>query len=269
MAKVQLSGEKATLLPTLWGRALDARSPDPILHDTMALRAVEQIDYDFTRTGLRSGEEATVAPRARQLDEWAREYLATHPDATVLHLGCGLDSRVYRLDPGPGVRWYDVDYPDVIELRRQVYPARENYEMIGSSVTEPDWLARLPSDGPVLVIAEGLVHYLREDEGRALFRRIVAAYPRGQFVFEALSRRGIKLQKLNKAMQTAGAKVFWGIDSAAELESIDPRLRCLTAMSAFDLDGYDRIGLRYRVMAGAARLVPVLRRMAVFYRLAF
>ncbi|WP_462187271.1 class I SAM-dependent methyltransferase, partial [Frankia sp. CcWB2] len=231
--------------------------------------AVKKIDFDFTRTGLRRSEHALVALRARHFDEWTREFLTTHPKATVLHLGCGLDARAYRLDPGPGVRWFDVDYPDVMDLRRQLYPPRQGYTLLGSSVTDPSWLAQIPSDLPVLMVAEGLTMYLREDEGTAVLRRIVQHSPGGQLVFDALSRRGIRIQRFNKAIQAAGATVSWGIDSCAELEAIDPRLRCVTAMSAFDLDRSGTLPAGYRVMAAVATLAPALRRMAAFYRLDF
>ncbi|WP_445548408.1 MULTISPECIES: class I SAM-dependent methyltransferase [unclassified Frankia] len=267
--ELHLTGARATLLATLYGRALDAESPRSVLHDTMALETVRRIDFDFTRTGLRRGEHTAVALRARHLDGWTREFLAAHPASTVLHLGCGLDTRVHRVDPGPGVRWFDVDYPDVIDLRRQMYPPRGGYETVGSSVTDPSWLARVPGDLPVLVVAEGLTMYLRQDEGEALVRRIVGHFPGGQFVFDGFSRRGIRMQRFNRAIRAAGATVSWGMDSCAELEAIDPRLRCVTASGAFDIDGYDKLSDGYRLLAGVARLVPALRRMAVFYRLEF
>lgn len=269
MPNVRLTGERATLLATLYGRALDAASPRSILHDTMAAEAVRSIEFDFSTTGMRPGDDAAVALRASYFDRWTRAFLDGHPAATVLHLGCGLDTRVYRVDPGPGVRWFDVDYPDVIDLRRQLYPAREGYELIGSSVTDPAWLDRVPADLPVLVVAEGLTMYLDEAEGRSLVKRIVDRFPGGQFAFDALSRLGIRLQKLNKAIQAAGATVSWGIDSCADLETIDPRLRCVTALSAFELDGMDRLRRDYRATARVARLVPPLKRTAVFYRLEF
>jgi O-methyltransferase involved in polyketide biosynthesis len=50
-----------------------------------------------------------VALRAHILDEWAREFLLHYADAAVVHPGCGLDSRVFRIDPPPSVAWYDVD----------------------------------------------------------------------------------------------------------------------------------------------------------------
>ncbi|WP_043606289.1 class I SAM-dependent methyltransferase [Candidatus Frankia meridionalis] len=269
MPEVRLTGEKATLLATLYGRALDAESPRSILHDTMALEIVRRIDFDFTRTGLRRGEQAAVALRARHFDRWTREFLAAHPKSTVLHLGCGLDTRVHRVDPGPGVRWFDVDYPDVIDLRRQIYPSREGYETIGASVADPSWLTRVAGDLPVLVVAEGLTMYLRKNEGEALFRRIVNHFPGGQFVFDGFSRRGIRMQRFNRAIRVAGATVSWGMDGCAELEAIDRQLRCVTATGAFDIDGYEKLPTGYRLLARVAKLFPALRRMAVFYRLEF
>ena len=59
MEKVRLSGEKATMLATLYGRALDAASPSPILGDTTALEAVRSIDTDFSKTGLRRGDASS------------------------------------------------------------------------------------------------------------------------------------------------------------------------------------------------------------------
>ena len=118
--KVHLTKEKETLLATLYARALESQSPNPILRDEMAEDAVRHIDYDFDRLKV---DTLSIAMRARQFDSWTTEYLADHPDAVVLHLGCGLDSRVYRINPPPGVRWLDVDFPEVIELRRRVYPS--------------------------------------------------------------------------------------------------------------------------------------------------
>src|SRR5262245_13504420 len=109
------------------------------------------------------------------------------PESTVLHLGCGLDTRVYRIDPRPKVRWFDVDFPDVIALREQLYPERDGYRRIGSSVTDVAWLDAIPGDTPVLVVAEGLMMYLHEKDGTALLRRITEQFPSGQLSGKAPS----------------------------------------------------------------------------------
>ncbi|MGW3348391.1 class I SAM-dependent methyltransferase [Nonomuraea rubra] len=267
--KVHLTEEKATLLATLYGRALDANSPHPILGDRMAAETIERIDHDFRTTGLDARMARAVALRARFIDRWAGEFLGAHPGATVLHLGCGLDTRVYRMDPPPEARWYDVDYPEVVELRRRLFPERPGHDLIGTSVTDLGWLERVPADAPALVVAEGLLYYLDASGGPALLRAIVDRFPGGGFVFDALSPLGLRLQRLNKPVQKAGATMHWAIDGPAALLAVHPGLRVLEAVSAFDLDGFDRLSAVHRMVASIVKLVPAMRRTAVFYRLEF
>jgi O-methyltransferase involved in polyketide biosynthesis len=127
----------------------------------------------------------------------------------------------------------------------------------------------VPAGKPVLVIAEGLFYYLDPSEGRALVRAIVDRFPGGQFVFDALSPFGLRLQKLNKPVRKAEATMRWGMDGPADLLSISPKLRLVTAMSAFDLPGLGRLSASHRISAGLAKVVPGFRRMAAFYRLEF
>jgi O-methyltransferase involved in polyketide biosynthesis len=263
------TGARATNLATLNARALDAVSADPVLGDTFALDTVKRLGADLTQTGLRPGDELAVALRGRQLDRWTREFLADHREATVVHLGCGLDSRAARVAPGPGVHWFDVDYPDVVELRRRVCADRSGYELIGSSVTDPGWLDRVPGQLPTLVIAEGLTPYLRPDEGADLLRRITQRFTRGQLLFDAVSRGAIRLVRLNRAVRIAGAQVFWGISGPADIERIDPRLRCVTRLSVFDVDDFDRLPPRYRVPAALSRWIPAIKDVGALYRVDF
>jgi O-methyltransferase involved in polyketide biosynthesis len=189
--KVRLTKEKETYLITLYGKALDSRTENPILGDTFADAVVRKIDFDFEKLKSPKGAEVSLPVRAKHFDQWTREFLAAHPASTVLNLGCGLDSRVFRIDPPPGVRWYDVDLPDVIDLRKQLYPECHDCVLISSSVTDPGWLDGIPADRPVIVVAEGLLQYLSEHEVIALFSRITGKFPGGQIIFDAYSRNMI------------------------------------------------------------------------------
>src|SRR5919206_1075845 len=191
--KIRLTKAKETYLSTLYGKALDAAVEHPILGDRFAADAVARIDYDFRKLKLPNGGEITLPLRAWHFDQWTRAFLAANPESTVLHLGCGLDTRVYRIDPGPKVCWFDVDFPDVIALREQLYPERDGYHRIGASVTDLAWLNAIPGDTPVLVVAEGLVMYLHEKDGTALFRRIAEQFPSGQIAFDGYSRAMVRL----------------------------------------------------------------------------
>ena len=152
-----------TNLVTLYLRAYESRSPRPILGDRAAAEAVDRINYDFTRIHRAAqpwGNQFMVALRAKKLDVWSADFVRRRPDAVVLHLGCGLDTRAFRINPPPTVRWFDLDQPGVIELRRKLYDETDAYRMIGSSVTDPGWLDAIPTDRPTLVVAEGLLMYL-------------------------------------------------------------------------------------------------------------
>jgi O-methyltransferase involved in polyketide biosynthesis len=226
--KILLTKEKETLLPTLYGKALDARTAHPILGDTFADEVVRKMDYDFEQLKMPSGAAISLPVRAKHLDGWTREFLAANPGATVLHLGCGLDSRVFRIDPPPTVRWFDVDHPEVIELRRQLYPTRAGYELIASSVTDLAWLDAVPADRPVVVVAEGLIIYLRERDGLALFHAIADRFPRGELLFDAYSPAMVWLTARLPAVKRTGAVLSWGIDDPHQLEAEVPRLHLVS-----------------------------------------
>jgi O-methyltransferase involved in polyketide biosynthesis len=267
--RVHFTKERATMLATLYGRARDSMSADPILGDRTAEELVERIDYDFGRFRMHRGWTTGVAARARQLDAWAAEFLGRDPAVTVLHLGCGLDSRVFRLDPPSGVRWYDVDYPDVVAVRRRLYPDREGYRMIGTSVTDVRWLERIPADRPALVVAEGLLMYLSEDGIENLFRGIVDRFPSGQLMFDATSRLGVRLQRFNRPLRVIGATFTWALDDPRLFERWDKRIRLVDELPVLDLPGVERMPAGDRMLIRAMRLVPAFRRVGRLLRYEF
>jgi len=228
--KVRLTKEKETYLATLYGKALDAAAKHPILGDRFAADAVARIDYDFKELKLPNGGEITLPMRAWHFDQWTRAFLAANPESTVLHLGCGLDTRVYRIDPGPKVRWFDVDYPDVIALREQLYPKRDGFHQISSSVIDLAWLDAIPGDAPVLVVAEGLVMYLHEKDGTALFRRITEQFPSGQIAFDGYSGSMVRLISRLATVRRAKVELVWGVDDPHDLEKQVPKLHLIESV---------------------------------------
>lgn len=231
-SKVQLIDTHATYLTTLYGKALDASAGASILGDRYAAEAVRRIDFDFRKLRMPSGGQITLPLRAKHLDGWTREFLAQHPQASVLHLGCGLDSRVFRIDPPASVRWFDVDQPEVVALRRQLYPQRASYELIAASITDERaaFWDRVPRDQPVLMIAEGVVMYLPPAAGKALFRRMTDSYPEGQLIFDAYSRLTTRIITLASKLLPTPVSLPWGIDDPLALYRDVPALQLLEAV---------------------------------------
>jgi O-methyltransferase involved in polyketide biosynthesis len=267
--QVDLRGAPQTMLATLYAKALDADLPNPILGDRYAKEVVKRIDYDWKKTTITARTSPSVTTRSAHFDNWVRQFLAVHPEAVVLHLGCGLDSRFFRLDPGPGVDWYDVDYPDVAALRQQLYPSSDHYHVVAASVTDPAWPADVPQDRPALMIAEGLTMYLTRDDGIALLRRVVEHFPSGELQFDAFNKLGIKTQWSNMVVRRSGSTLYWGINGPDDIIEAVPGLRLLACVSPFDSDTFKEVPRVYRAMANVMSVVPALRYMARYHRYAF
>src|SRR6266511_389746 len=264
--KIQFTKEKETMLITLNGRAVQSAWKNPILRDPWAEEAMRHIDYDVSKTlkgvsswGMWKDIGCTIiATRAATFDMLTNRYLADHPDATVLHVGCGMDSRVFRIDPPASVQWFDVDYHDVIDLRRQLFPERGAYHLIGAPLDDLRWLDEVPRGRPGLFIAEGVLHYLSETEVKALLNAIVAHFPGGQMIFDICNSLIVKRAGSN--VGGTGATYKWGLDDPQDIQQLEPRLELIKEYKPSELVAFDRFPLWLRVLFRAMEGSPALRR---------
>jgi O-methyltransferase involved in polyketide biosynthesis len=263
LGKVPLTEEKATLLLTLYSRALQNRKPNPILSDPWSEDAIHRIDYDFSKFHIGTTQSLLVASRARQLDLWTARYLADHDQATVLHLGCGLDSRVFRINPPVSVEWFDIDYPEVIELRQHLYSTRTGYRMIGSSLADLHWLDGVPNDRPAFIVAEGVTMYLTEAILKRLLNRLVDHCPSGQIAFDVHSQRLVALAAKHGArFANTGARYFrWGLNDPETIKQLEPRLKLVADAKASQSAGYLRMPRTTRFLVRLMDAIPATRRM--------
>jgi O-methyltransferase involved in polyketide biosynthesis len=266
--KIHFTKEKETMLMTLSGRALQSQWKNPILRDPWAEEAMRHIDYDMSKTlkGVSSWGMwkeigyTIIATRAATFDLLTNRYLTDHPDATVLHLGCGMDSRVFRVDPPASVQWFDVDYPDVIDLRRQLFPERDGaYHLIGAPLSELHWLDEVPQDRPGLLIAEGVLHYLSEPDVKALLNAVVAHFPGGQLIFDICNPFIVKRAGSN--VGGTGATYKWGLDDPQDIKQLEPKLELIKEFRPSELVAFSRFPFWWRVLFRVQEVNPTLRRM--------
>ncbi len=225
-----LTPVERTIYLTVVSRARDARTPQPILDDQWSISLQDRLDYDFAALRMPDKEKFTVAIRGRLLDDWCRTFIANHPDAIVIELGCGLDDRACRVSPPRGVDWYDVDFDSVMKVRRRVgtpQPASIAVRELSTDATADDWLEELPSDRPVFVIADGFIPFVAPDDMVALVRRIVAHFPTGEIVMNGYTTLASRLLKHIHAIRAIGLDPGTGtaFDDPRSPESWDPKLR--------------------------------------------
>ena len=184
--RVDLSGVSETALLTLQVRATEARRPDGVIDDPMAVTLVDSIDFDFAKFGYTRRQD--MALRAIGFDDHTRRYLITHPEATVVALAEGLQTSFYRLDAsgvGSQFRWLTVDLPPIIDLRRKLLPAVGPGARCSHSPrwTTAGWTTSTHREG-VFITAEGLLMYLQPDEAMGLIAECAKRFPGGQMMFD-------------------------------------------------------------------------------------
>jgi O-methyltransferase involved in polyketide biosynthesis len=195
-----LTGVSETALLTLRVRANEARRPDSIIDDPIAIELADSIDYDFAKFGFSRRQD--MALRALGYDRQTRRYLLDHPRATVVALAEGLQTSFYRLeasDVGDQFQWLTVDLPPMVDLRRKLLPTSERVRMRAQSALDFTWMDQVDTEHGVFITAEGLMMYLQPDDALRLIAECAARFPGGQMMFDlppsgfaALSRRGMR-----------------------------------------------------------------------------
>src|SRR4030042_5207040 len=114
--QVPLSGLPETSLIPLYLKAMEAQRPDALIKDEKAVELVSRMSYDFAQIRKIPLSEANKITRillSCEMDRYVQNFLRQHPEAVVVHIGCGLDSRFERVDNGL-VEGYDLDMPAII-----------------------------------------------------------------------------------------------------------------------------------------------------------
>jgi O-methyltransferase involved in polyketide biosynthesis len=194
------TGVAETALLTLHVRAHEARRPDSIIDDPMAIQLADSIDYDFTKFGFTRRQD--MAMRALAFDRHARRYLGDHPKATVVALAEGLQTSYYRLDAadvGDQFRWLTVDLPPMIALRRKLLPPSDRVQMWPQSALDFSWMDQVETEHGVFITTEGLLMYLQPEEALGLIAECAKRFAGGQMMFDlppalfaAWARRGMR-----------------------------------------------------------------------------
>ena len=187
-----------TLVIPLYGRKMCSTLYPRLFYDETAIRLMDEIDYDFTLLEKKSKSLMQrfgfleAAMRQNDLAWEVRDYLASHPDAAVVNLGCGLDNTGRSCDNGR-CRIYNLDFPDVIRVRDELLPAGEREENIPCDLNDTGWFGKIDASNGVVFFAAGVFYYFLTEQVKALVQAMHAAFPGGRLVFDAANRKAVKL----------------------------------------------------------------------------
>jgi len=246
---VELGEVQRTLFFPLAARARETRKKRPLLRDPKAVEIVESVDFE-TASFAMGPTSFVVTLRTLIFDWWVRQFLADHPDGTVVDLGTGLNTRFERTDNGTA-HWIDLDLPDTIELRRRFFADTERRRMVAASLLDDDWLAAVGElPWPYFFVSDGVLTYLTEEQVAGLLTRIAGRFPGALIAFDTYTRASMA-QEQKMAAKRNIARWQWACDDPRSLERLG-----LTLVDSVSVTR-PPAGLRARLPARYRYLLPL------------
>ncbi len=208
-----------TLVIPLYGRKLCTEQFPRLFRDDKAVELIGRIDYDFSALAAKSRSFAhrfgalEVAMRENDLMAEAKVYLKTHPKATIVNLGCGLDQTAENCDNGLcGI--VNLDLPDVIKVRNRLLPDGGRVKNVAADLNDFSWFDKIDAENGVCFLAAGVFYYFKTGDIKKLFTAMAKRFPGGRLVFDAAGKRAVKIM-LKTWVKDAG------VTSIADFFSVD------------------------------------------------
>ena len=253
-----MDGVNKTLYIPLYGKAAVSRR-GILLRDPKA----EEIwaESGFSLKGKAKSKWLTyyMGMRAAVFDQWLTAQMEELPGAAVIHIGCGLDSRVCRIGTG-GHAWYDVDLPEVIGERRKYYKESVEYHMLSADVRDTTWLDAIPGGTDAIAVMEGVSMYLRREELLGLLASLAVRFGRVALLMDCYTVFAAKVSKYKNPVNEVGVSQLYGVDAPRELERgnglLFRREHEMTPAELIDkLPGGDRTFFALLFAGGAAKKI--------------
>ena len=185
--KPTISGSAETMLQSFYARAQYSKSKHNKFYDAKAVELVDKIDYDFSTAARDSTMGKGVIARTVVFDELVKNFIEKNPDCTVVNIACGLDTRFYRMDNGK-ITWYNLDLPETIAIRNQIFEESGRVSTIGISALDPAWSKEVKVRGKMLFIIEGLSMYLTAEENGKILKIIKDNFDNACILMECLAK---------------------------------------------------------------------------------
>ena len=220
--KISLTGVPETMLQTVYARAKESAGRGAV-HDEKAEELVAQLDYDFSLADKDAAMSSGVIARTIVLDKLVDAWLAENPNATVVNIACGLDTRCHRMVGFE--HWYNLDLPETIAVRKRLLPEEGAISQIAMSAMD-DWGSEVVAapETPTLVIIEGLTMYLSEADVKRIFEVIARRFGRATVFVETMNPLVARNFK-EKSIEGSKAKFTWGIKNGRALATLLPGFR--------------------------------------------
>lgn len=205
-----------TLYIPLYGKALVSKK-GIILQDKKAEEIWENEKFPLKAKSKSKWLAYYMGMRAVVFDKWLIEKQKEYSNCIILHLGCGLDSRIERANV-VFERWYDVDFQAVINERKRYYKETESYHMLSADIKDASFIQALPKAQRALVILEGISMYLTNEDLKQTLAKLNEHFSHLSVLVDCYTPFAAKISKIKNPIKNVGVSKVYGVENPKILE---------------------------------------------------
>ena len=229
---VRLKDVEETLLIPLYARAEETRK-NGLIQDIKAVEIVDHLKYDFDKMKNKPSLKGAVF-RTLTYDILLKEILSENPEATVVELGCGLNTRYHRID-NKNLLWFDLDMPSVYELWSVFFEEGSTRKFLPYSAFDPQWVTSVKKEGnpPYIFISEASTIYFDETENKKLFSLLSTHFPGCYYIFDTATEYFIERQDKHDTLKLFDARIKWCMNDPKEIENWNGHNKLIKVVNFF------------------------------------
>lgn len=204
-----------TLYIPLYGKAF-VSSKNIIIQDKKAEEIWSKEGFELKDKSKSKWLAYYMAMRSAIYDEWVQRKIEKNPKAVVLHIGCGLDSRIERVAKR-NTKWYDIDFPDVIKERSKYYTQNDTYYMLAVDMRTDEWKKYIDAKQDAIIVFEGVSMYFTPKELDALLSKLAQHFRSTKLLMDCYTESAAKLSKYKNPINDVGVTNVYGYDNPNRL----------------------------------------------------
>ena len=221
MNKINLRSVKENNLISVAIRSEFSKEHEDVYIDEKAQEIMGKINRDFRKAKKNKKKVRDEMAKVILIDDMLSEFIKKHPNVNVVNIGCGLDTRYYRVD-SEELKWYNIDFEDIINLRNEALEENKNPRIknIALSCTDEKWAEEVDSKGSkTLFIIESLSMYLKSQEVSKVLKIISNNFKNPEVYIHVVHLSKVKNVREKRNSYDEDFYIF-GVKSGKDLEKI-------------------------------------------------
>ena len=233
-----LNGVEDTLYIPLIARIYASEKFSSFFYDKKALELKQYIPTNsIEKNSIEYFYMASVC-RQQTIDKKIIMFLSQNENTNVVFLGSGLETAYNRIN-NKSNNFYQVDLPNVIDIRKKLLGNSENEKLIKGDMFNLEWIKEIDTSLPTLIVVSGVFQYFEEKKIAELIVKMKTLIPKGELIFDATNSKGLKLaNKYVKKTGNTNAEMYFSVDDPNEFA-------CTTKTHLISVSGFFSDALKY------------------------